>query len=165
MSAVTNQKFIYNSNNCYLFKSELYTVYFPTEWAETHLPDTGPNECTNCKVLGTWNGVFIGYCANCAVLCYKGSRGKGLSDKGIECNNTAVLNYDSIFKTYLNGVDLDTIGNISIENSKLNIQIEQDIDMITKYLDHTDRHDDCIEYGVSGSSEYGSNMNGGYDSY
>ena len=48
-----------------------YTRTFPYEWAIDHkfLDGTdfcsGPKSCSNCRGLGSINGVFVFYCANC----------------------------------------------------------------------------------------------------
>jgi hypothetical protein len=68
----------------YSYDEELYTRTFPFVWAQTHLPGTGPKECKNCASFGSWNGVFIGYCANCASYKYKGKRGHNFSKVGNE---------------------------------------------------------------------------------
>lgn len=57
-----------------------YDTRFPTEWAENHktidgIP-TGPVNCKNCSFYGCINGVFVGYCSNCA-RDYNFTRGKG----------------------------------------------------------------------------------------
>ena len=56
-----------------------YDSRFPEEWAKNHWsvvlgdidePDavftTGPEECKNCEFYGSFRGVFVGYCSNCA---------------------------------------------------------------------------------------------------
>jgi len=53
-------------NNYYSYDGELYTGSFPYAWAKMHIAGTGPKECDGCKHYGFYNGVFIGYCANCA---------------------------------------------------------------------------------------------------
>jgi hypothetical protein len=53
-------------NNYYSYDGELYTGSFPYAWAKMHIAGTGPKECDHCKLCGFYNGVFIGYCANCA---------------------------------------------------------------------------------------------------
>jgi hypothetical protein len=154
--------------NYYEYNGELYCSQFPSIWIQTHETDgTGPEYCGNCKDYGCWNGVFIGYCENCAIHIYNGSRGRGLSYYGVESTETE--NGNSIFTTYLKNVELDDIGDINLENSRLIIQQEQ----IDKYLEEQDREYEkhcSVEYGFSKASNfinngYGSNYDNGYDSY
>ena len=68
-----------------------YDIHFPIEWAEDEneyicldIESTvGPKYCNNCIEYGFYNGVFIGYCANCAFLL-EYSRGNGLLPTGDE---------------------------------------------------------------------------------
>lgn len=117
----------------YSYDGELYTKTFPKEWAENHASGTGPNDCMNCLIYGSFNGVFIGYCINCSkVIEYQGTRGRGITygielskeeltehldsiatideDEGMSmtCNN--VDNYMSAFDSYLKGIDLNDVG-------------------------------------------------------
>jgi hypothetical protein len=110
-----------------------YDIHFPLNWifdeelkmipwynhpidCESELL-TGPNHCNNCKYFGYYNGVFIGYCMNCASE-FENSRGNGLTDmEGVELNENMVaidLTYfskeKSMWNTYLKGVSLDEIG-------------------------------------------------------
>jgi hypothetical protein len=89
----------------YSYRGELYIRQFPMMWAKSHAPGTGPEECENCSFHGSWNGVFIGYCANCAQYEYEYQRGHGFIEHGEE------LDLDIIplraMDTYLYGVDLD----------------------------------------------------------
>jgi len=62
----------------------IYHENFPQEWAVNHEPGTGPEECKNCAYFGCIEDVFIGYCANCAIYVYEGSRGPGFIDVGVE---------------------------------------------------------------------------------
>ena len=68
-----------------------YQVDFPEEWIMTQkfdapygIPDmtgTGPVYCANCEYHGTnKEGVFLGYCLNCADYVYNGERGPGYSE-------------------------------------------------------------------------------------
>jgi len=104
------QVFAGDKRQFYSYDEELYTATFPFEWAENHLPGTGPKECGNCACYGSWNGVFIGYCSNCAHYQYNGERGKGFIDYGTENNSEELANFVSVFDTYLKGVDLDDVG-------------------------------------------------------
>jgi hypothetical protein len=85
----------------------LYHNNFPNQWRETHLPGTGPEECSNCAHFGSVNGLFIGYCANCADYEYNGTRGRGFIDIGVEHITEETLGFQSVFDTYLFEVELD----------------------------------------------------------
>lgn len=41
-----------------------YTAQFPVCWAMDHLPETGPEMCTDCQ-LNAINNVFVFYCVDC----------------------------------------------------------------------------------------------------
>jgi hypothetical protein len=84
----------------------VYHDCFPNQWRETHLPGTGPEECTNCAYYGCINSVFIGYCANCAINVYNGTRGRGFIDIGVEYITEETLGFQSVFDTYLFEVEL-----------------------------------------------------------
>jgi len=56
-----------------------YVNSFPKEWAQSHLEGTGPEFCSNCYDHGSKDGVFLGYCLNCAIYVYNGERGPGLN--------------------------------------------------------------------------------------
>jgi hypothetical protein len=144
----------------YKCRGELYTATFPIEWAKNHLPNTGPTECGNCFYFGSWNGVFIGYCANCAYYCYNGERGCGFIGLGKENVFEHDEKYTSVFESYLKDVKLDQIGDKSIMDSENIIMIEE----INAYADTlfkqvTEKTDLLERYS------YGSNYDGGYDSY
>lgn len=62
----------------YMIESYKYANSFPKEWAQSHLPGTGPEQCGNCYDYGSKDGVFLGYCLNCAKYDYNGQRGPGL---------------------------------------------------------------------------------------
>ena len=72
--------------NYYLLYDTLYANQFPQKWAYVHIPGTG-TECDLCMKDGTWCGVMIGYCRNCAKL-YDGERGPGFISPGIEYDET-----------------------------------------------------------------------------
>lgn len=77
-----------------------YDNRFPNQWRESHAEGTGPEECGNCNAYGTINGVFVGYCANCAQYVYNGERGRGFIDNGVEVDDEDIVG-DSVFETYL----------------------------------------------------------------
>ncbi len=94
-----------------------YTQQFPMEWAKSHLHGTGP-ECANCLAYGVWNGVFVGYCTNCA-RNYKFERGYGCGGSDISFGEDAP--YDAITSmgnTYLKGVFLSEIGDPDFNNGR-----------------------------------------------
>jgi hypothetical protein len=109
-----------------------YDIHFPLEWAldkntflvcgEIHV--TGPYSCNNCKYFGYYNGVFIGYCMNCA-NCFKYKRGNGMTDlyKEVDENMIAfdLSNYtkeNSMWNTYLKDVKLNEIGDEKLEEER-----------------------------------------------
>jgi hypothetical protein len=81
-----------------------YHENFPNEWAENHEECTGPEECPNCSFYGCVQGVFVGYCGNCAMHVYKGSRGRGFIGDGIENTSVEAAQYTSVFDTYLKDI-------------------------------------------------------------
>jgi hypothetical protein len=64
----------------YMIESYKYANDFPKEWALNHLEGTGPEQCGNCYCYGSKDGVFLGYCLNCAKYDYNGERGPGLPE-------------------------------------------------------------------------------------
>ena len=92
----------------------IYIGTFPAEWIETHANDqTGPKECENCAYFGSYKGVFIGYCLNCAEFNYNGARGHGFSiyddDIEVEENTLIETEHPGAMETYLKGIDLEKI--------------------------------------------------------
>jgi len=113
----------------YSYRGKLYAPTFPEEWAKTHLRHTGPNNCANCAKYGYWKGVFIGYCANCAIY-YNGYRGRGFIYYGKEVTYDYITGQllpcdtnttKSVFDTYLKGVELEYVGfaNMAADSSIL----------------------------------------------
>ena len=104
-------KYIYTIDNV------VYSEYFPVKWAINHTtiseeldgeertwilgPGTSSKHCENCSYSGSFRGVFLGYCANCAEE-YGGERGAGFVDRGIWLDQEPA--------TYLQGVDIETLG-------------------------------------------------------
>ena len=101
----------------YSYDDELYAGTFPEEWAHDHAPETGPKDCENCRDHGFWNGVFMLYCANCAIHVYKGTRGKGASGPGEEFDIPKNRGFDSAFDTYLYNVNLHDVGDTDFHDS------------------------------------------------
>ena len=93
----------------YLYDYQWYHEKFPEAWAKCHNEGTGPGQCGNCADYGSVNGVFIGYCANCALYDYNGTRGRGFIDNGMELSDNDVLDIPSVFETYLTGVNVNNI--------------------------------------------------------
>ena len=110
----------------YSYDDELYTKTFPTEWATCHLPGTGPKECLNCASSGSWNGVFIGYCTNCAIIEYNYMRGSGFIEIGEEYK---IDHKNSATNTYLHGIEWDDIGDIYFMDS-MQIWMEHELERI-----------------------------------
>jgi len=91
----------------------IYHPDFPEEWSESHVDGTGPEMCGNCTEYGCVDklslsdgteleNVFLGYCVNCAIFCYNGSRGRGFTNKGQELSDEDILAmFPSSFNTYL----------------------------------------------------------------
>jgi len=107
------EEIIYSGQK-YGYDYQWYYETFPEHWATCHEPGTGPGQCGNCADYGSINGVFIGYCANCAVEVYKGSRGRGFIDVGLEYPGAEMLEYPSVFDTYLEGIDIWAIEGVSM---------------------------------------------------
>ena len=178
----------------YSYDDKFYSIHFPKKWAKDHVEGTGPKMCENCEHHGSWNGVFIGYCANCAPHIYQGTRGRGMIGIGQEFNEEHVREYPSMKETYFKNVNLDEVGDTWIFDSRLyledlgesteeeeeqnetfTIDVEEDEDYesdefsIGPYddLDGMRRKfEDYVEYGVSRNDYgYGSSYDGGYDSY
>jgi hypothetical protein len=130
-----------------------YDIHFPIEWV-FQIPDGlenidkfGPETCYDCFMNGYYNGVFIGYCVDCASFCnYK--RGNGLIH-GIEREELDYAHIDtknSIWNLYLQIVSLEEIGDEQLQidyDYKLNycqlqyMDIDNNNDNVTiTYNDH-----------------------------
>ena len=95
----------------YIMNGVKYVSTFPQEWAANHIKGTGPHECNNCKWFGTYGGVFIGYCANCADYKYHSMRGYGFIEVAKELDSELPV---SATATYLKGIDLEQLKNDAI---------------------------------------------------
>jgi hypothetical protein len=104
--------------NKYLYDYYWYHENFPVEWAMCPKEGTGPGQCGNCLDYGCINDVFIGYCANCAIYDYEGSRGRGFIDVGIEYDDPCCMDFTSVFETYLKDVDINAI--VGVDNTMPN---------------------------------------------
>ena len=138
----------------YKYDAELYAPTFPLDWAKNHLPNTGPESCNRCKTFGFWNGVFVGYCVDCAEQ-YDGKRGNGFIFYGEERKKEETSN--SAFSTYLNDVDFSELGDRNI------LDTEALIDELNSYEPEDSSHEEVGWHIDCGG--YGSNYDGGYDSY
>ena len=99
--------------DCEYVWNGIYHPDFPEEWSESHVDGTGPEMCGNCAEYGCVDkltlsdgteleNVFLGYCVNCAIFCYDGSRGRGFTNKGQELSDEDILAMvPSSFNTYL----------------------------------------------------------------
>lgn len=146
----------------YVYDGEKYAPTFPLKLAKNFKQGCGPKECGNCDYFGRWNGAMIGLCANCASYVYNFEYGPGFISLGCEfVENPNWKNGITAFDTYLKDVDLDTVGDKNICDSRNQVVIENE--------EYWQRHeDDCPdEYGVTGKSEtYGGfDSSAGYDSY
>ena len=107
-----------------------YDIHFPIEWADDDNiyihsnveSKVGPRYCNNCIEFGFYNGVCIGYCANCATLL-DFTRGNGLLDICEEINEKTIAfdlenvkEENSMWNTYLKDVKKEEIGDIELSN-------------------------------------------------
>ena len=115
---------IENNNNIKNLFPINYDIHFPINWAintniinkDGFLVETGPENCINCKLYGHLNGVFVGYCMNCAED-YEYERGNGMTDLGVEVNKEMIAldlsnieEKNSIWNTYLKNISIEEIG-------------------------------------------------------
>jgi hypothetical protein len=154
MSQHNPEEFVYHYRrgkeipDYYSFREELYCGTFPEEWARTHKPGTGPHDCRECLRKGSWNGVFIGYCFQCADL-YGGERGPGFVEQGEENRHSPYYEKSSAFNTYLKGIALDSIGDKDFydsANEKM-IKIINEINQ-SGVEAYPDRHYNSDNYGM-----------------
>ena len=135
----------YENGKYYSFDGELYTRTFPHLWAMNHRKDTGPKQCFTCAKFGSWNGVFVAYCINCANK-YTGQRGSGvyIYESMCEINPN---HRNAAFNTYLYGIDFDNIGNKEMLDSHQMYKIH--------YTDFIDRE---INIRIALSFDYNNNI-------
>jgi hypothetical protein len=110
-AATKQPEYLYSGSYYFVPSQNLwYHISFPTNWVETNEPGTGCIECPSCAECGMLNGVCIGYCARCAIVVYKGERGRGFINTGVELSldDLAVL-FPKAADTYIQGVDLSSI--------------------------------------------------------
>ena len=146
----------------YTYDNELYDIHFPIEYAKNHLDVSGPKKCMNCADYGSWRGVFIGYCANCADI-YNFERGNGMLWNGIENQGHPEK---SIFNTYLKDVDLEDVGDIEMNPSHIitdmnidDIYNENDDGDQLYIMDDEDETNDIIYTEAMINDDYNSDSN------
>ena len=157
----------YNADltNYYVHMDNLYSNHFPQLWAVEEHPSCGPNNCDMCREVGTWNGVFIGYCSNCAITHHQGKRGRGLLQEGFESRSEDVSEYPSIFDTYLAGINMNDIGDTRIDDSQERIY-KQILDAQNEFMQTShDVSNACPEEYPFGNMTPCCTLDGGYDSF
>jgi len=113
----------------YEYNGVNYDIHFPVNWvckkpddfgiSEEDLEDFGHDNCLNCLDYGYYNGVVIGYCANCASLLNY-TRGNGMISVGLEMtseysiNNTEYSDENSMWNGYMKNIDLEQIGDVGL---------------------------------------------------
>jgi|UniRef100_A0A6C0D716 hypothetical protein len=133
----------------YSYDEELYCATFPQEWAKNHLAGTGPKDCKVCACVGSWNGVFIGYCVGCCENYYFGKRGRGLITYGKEIK-TKDTTVPSIFETYLKDVDPYEVGDTDYMDSALAVnQLDFEECEIEDLLIPESEWKDHLIYGIT----------------
>jgi hypothetical protein len=128
--------YINNNRVCYSYYGIYYADSFQQEWALHHLPQTGPHECLNCLYYGTYNGIFIGYCLNCANNEYSGTRGNSINGK-LNHNDFDVINLSLFHSLHILKKDdlVDVTDILDMINDKYDALID---------LDDEDDHDDSV---------------------
>ena len=120
-----------HGDNFYVLNGIPYDKHFPIEWAMNPREldndfTCDPSVCKNCLNYGSYNGVFIGYCANCAQE-YDYQRGNGFIESGEEFKHEGFYDENSVWNTYLKYVNLDEIGILPKESlSKVSVLSEDD---------------------------------------
>jgi len=131
-----------------------YIGGFPLEWALSHEPETGPVDCANCAYHGTRNGVFVGYCGNCAQYTYVGQRGLGFLDNGVEMPDGQG---ESAFSTYLSPISSNMLTLVSrMDAVNTNGADETNIVLVTE---------DDEEYDYEYEGGHGPDYEGGYNDF
>jgi|TARA_B110000093_G_scaffold52976_1_gene56936 hypothetical protein len=137
----------------YTYDNALYTRSFPVEWATDHEYGTGPNDCVHCATDGSWNGVFIGYCTECSQTLYQGTRGRGFISPGVENCSEQVIDFPSVFDTYLMDILLEQVGDPGLFNSQQAIDIDE-LTQITMSAYQDENDYDPILFGVRDKEDY-----------
>lgn len=107
-------RYIGTNGEYYQYNNIYYDINFPIEWI-LHKPDIhpfGPENCQECFKKGFYNGVFIGYCVNCAEKVHF-CRGNGMIEQGKECIKEDI---NSMWNIYMQTVDLHDIGDILLND-------------------------------------------------
>ena len=120
--------------NYYEMGGIYYDINFPTNWAKEHdkkETEYGPIKCLNCFYFGHYQGVFVGYCLNCAEHLLNYERGYGLQDEFCTENEAidiidAPLN--SMWYKYMNNLPLYKIG-----DKDLHEKLQKEKDEIEQY--------------------------------
>ena len=103
----------------YKFNGQYYDIRFPLHWATNSkcyssesemFFYTGPEHCLNCRDYGSYNGVFIAYCLNCAIS-YKGDEARVCATG--DCSN-ATEEEIYAYAPFLRGIPLSEIGDVSL---------------------------------------------------
>ncbi|MEY4571479.1 MAG: hypothetical protein RLZ10_690 [Bacteroidota bacterium] len=106
-----------NGNMYYVYDDVNYDVHFPVHWAFDHQVfddcPSGPEDCGNCALYGSYRGVFVGYCCNC-LRHYQEfglTRGDYTVAPGIDINDNC-FGSNSLWQKYpyMNGVEWTQIG-------------------------------------------------------
>jgi hypothetical protein len=133
-----------------------YHPLFPNDWASSHEHGTGPEQCNNCATYGSYDGQFIGYCANCAIYVYHGSRGRGFVDEGTELVNDETRQWISVFDTYLHQVEF---ARFHVVPPALGEPAYDDVPVVSD--DEDDEFDDNVEF-TGQDTVFEAHYEGGY---
>jgi len=68
----------------YIYEGVHYDAGFDMRWAISHAAGTGPLDCENCMEYSFQEGLFMGYCVNCAQYPYYNTRGRGYVAVGVQ---------------------------------------------------------------------------------
>lgn len=62
-----------NDISFYFWNKTAYSIHFPLKWAiqASYIQSFGPKVCAICEKYGFQDGIFLGYCADCAEKCRK----------------------------------------------------------------------------------------------
>lgn len=125
----------------YIINNVKYATNIPKEWATNHLPGTGPHECELCSSEKEEN-IWVNYCWFCAKHHYHGSR-----------------DLKPVIKTNKPKETKD------MKQMKQIIEELTEEDWAAINLAYEMRNNEEKEENVEVKYEYGSDFNGGYDSY
>jgi hypothetical protein len=128
----------------YVLNGVAYDIHFPLEWAihPKRFDDnyaSCPSDCNNCLEYGSYNGVFIGYCLNCATE-YGYERGNGFETYGVERSGHGREEKNSVWNTYLKNVKLDEIGWNSLDVPFVDDWISEDEEEDDRKIDIMNNH-------------------------